>query len=157
MLFRSWLWNTSRDGDPTTPWAAVPLQHHSHREEVCPNIQPEPPLAQLEAIPSRLVSVTKEKRTTPSCTAFFQGVVESLLSSLNQCETCLSVREAIPLMDLTMNPTQLFTVPFVLEPSMKGKDCKHQLLCRFQRGAHLCVWVLLCLLTLSRDKAEVCP
>ena len=92
---------------------------------MCPNIQPEPPLAQLEAIPSRLVSVTKEKRTTPSCTAFFQGVVESLLSSLNQCETCLSVREAIPLMDLTMNPTQLFTVPFVLEPSMKGKDCKH--------------------------------
>jgi len=24
-----WLWSTTRDGDPTTPWAAVPMHHHS--------------------------------------------------------------------------------------------------------------------------------
>jgi len=30
----------------------VPLHHHYFREEIFPNIQPEPPLAQLEAITS---------------------------------------------------------------------------------------------------------
>jgi len=30
----------SRDDDPTTPWAAVPLHHHSFREEVVSNIPP---------------------------------------------------------------------------------------------------------------------
>ena len=35
---------------PPPPWVAVPLQHHSFREEMFPNIQPEPPLVQLKAI-----------------------------------------------------------------------------------------------------------
>ena len=34
-----WFWNTSRDGDTTTPRAAVPLRHRSFREEIFPNIQ----------------------------------------------------------------------------------------------------------------------
>jgi len=46
------LWDTSRDGDPTTPWAAVPLSHHSLGEGIVPNSQPEPPLAQRQAMPS---------------------------------------------------------------------------------------------------------
>ena len=36
-----WFWNTSRDGDPTTPRAAVPVPDCSFREEIVPNIQPE--------------------------------------------------------------------------------------------------------------------
>eukprot|EP00076_Gallus_gallus_P008310 XP_004936495.1 uncharacterized protein LOC101748431 [Gallus gallus] len=35
-----WLFNASRYSDPTTPWAAVPLHHHSFRE-FFPNTQPE--------------------------------------------------------------------------------------------------------------------
>jgi len=34
-----------QDGDPTTPWAAVPLPHCSLGEGIVPNSQPEPPLA----------------------------------------------------------------------------------------------------------------
>ena len=45
-----WFWSTSRDGDPTTPWAAVPLPDHSFTAEMFPNIQPEPLLGQLEAL-----------------------------------------------------------------------------------------------------------
>ena len=41
-------WNTSKDGDPTSPWAAVPLHHHSLGEEILPDIQSEPPLAQIQ-------------------------------------------------------------------------------------------------------------
>ena len=37
----AWLCNTSRDSDPTTTWAAVPVPHRSFGE-VFPNIQPEP-------------------------------------------------------------------------------------------------------------------
>ena len=40
-------WNTSRNGDSPHP---MPLQHHSSGEEIVPNIQPEPPSAQLKAI-----------------------------------------------------------------------------------------------------------
>ena len=40
-----WTWT------PPTPWAAVPL-HHSSLVEMFPNIQSEPPLAQLEVITS---------------------------------------------------------------------------------------------------------
>jgi len=42
-----WLRNTSRDGHPTTPWAAV---RHSFGVEFPPSIPPEPPLVQLKAI-----------------------------------------------------------------------------------------------------------
>ena len=39
------------DGDPTTPWAAVPLQRCSFGGEIVPHIQPEPPLVQLWPFP----------------------------------------------------------------------------------------------------------
>ena len=38
------------------PKQPIPAPDHSFREEIFPNIQPEPPLAQLEAIPSHPVS-----------------------------------------------------------------------------------------------------
>ena len=72
-----WLLNTSRDGDPTTPWAAVPLPHRSLGEGIVPNSQPEPPLAQRQAIPSRPTAVPWEQRPTPPHTASFQVVAES--------------------------------------------------------------------------------
>ena len=59
------LWDTSRDGDPTTPCATVPLPHRSLGEGIVPNSQPEPPLAQRQAIPPRPVALTWEKRLTP--------------------------------------------------------------------------------------------
>ena len=59
------LWDTSRDGDPTTPCATVPLPHRSLGEGIVPNSQPEPPLAQHQAIPPRPVALTWEKRLTP--------------------------------------------------------------------------------------------
>ena len=39
--------NTSMDGDPTAPRAAVPAHHCSSGGEAVPDIQPAPPLAQL--------------------------------------------------------------------------------------------------------------
>jgi len=48
---------------PPPPWAAVPLQHCSFGEEMFPNIQPDPFLAQREAITSRPVS---DQSTTSS-------------------------------------------------------------------------------------------
>jgi len=44
----------------------VPLSCCSSWEEIIPNIQPEPPLAQLEPIPFHLVAVTWEKRLSPT-------------------------------------------------------------------------------------------
>lgn len=70
------LWDTSRGGDPTTPWAAVPLPHRSLGEGIALNSQPEPPLAQRQAIPPRPMIVPWEQRLTPPHTASFQ-VVES--------------------------------------------------------------------------------
>ena len=51
-----------QDGDPTTPWAAVPLPHRSLGEGIAPNSQPEPPLAQRQAIPSCPMAVPWEQR-----------------------------------------------------------------------------------------------
>ena len=45
-----WLWNSFRDSDHTTPWAAVPVHYCSFGEERFPNIQPEHPLVQHEAV-----------------------------------------------------------------------------------------------------------
>ena len=47
----SWFWNTSRDGDPTVPLAAVPI-HHSFGEEIHPNNHPELPQVLIKAITS---------------------------------------------------------------------------------------------------------
>jgi len=44
--------NTSRDSDSPTPWAAC-ANGSPHLQSVILNNQPEPPLEQLEAIPSR--------------------------------------------------------------------------------------------------------
>ena len=60
------LWNTCRDGDPNTPWAAVPLHHHSFKEEMFPTTQPDPPLAQFEATTFHLLS-THRKETQSHC------------------------------------------------------------------------------------------
>jgi len=38
---------------PPPPWAAVSLHHHPFGEEICPNVQPELPLAKLKANTSR--------------------------------------------------------------------------------------------------------
>ena len=42
----------------------MPLHHHSFREEIPPSFQPEAPLAQAEAVPSRSITVNQEKRLT---------------------------------------------------------------------------------------------
>jgi len=42
----------------------VPVHHHSFREEISPNIQPEPPLVQLKAITSQPIAVPWEERPT---------------------------------------------------------------------------------------------
>ena len=68
-----------QDGDPTTPWAAVPLPHHSLGEGIVPNSQPEPPLAQRQAIPSRPTAVPWEQRPTPPHTASFHVLLTALL------------------------------------------------------------------------------
>ena len=46
----------------------IPVPDHPFREVVFPNVQPEPPLAQLEVLSLHLVLslVTREKRLTPS-------------------------------------------------------------------------------------------
>jgi len=44
----------------------MPMHHDSFGDETIPNIQPAPPLAQIEAIPSGPVAVTQEKRPIPS-------------------------------------------------------------------------------------------
>jgi len=72
-----WFLNTSRDGDPPTPWAAVPLPPRSLGKGIAPNSQPEPPLAQRQAIPSRPTAVPWEQRPTPPHTASFQVAAES--------------------------------------------------------------------------------
>ena len=60
------------------PGQAVPVFHHSFRDKIFPNIQPEPPLAQLEAIPSHPIASHLGEEANPQLTtASFQGVVES--------------------------------------------------------------------------------
>ena len=43
--------NTTRDGDCTTS-LGIPMSNHSFCEEIPPDVQPELPLVQLEAVPS---------------------------------------------------------------------------------------------------------
>ena len=54
--------DTCRDGDPTTPWAAVPVPDHSLGEEILFNTQPNPPLVQHGAIPSCPIGHFKDER-----------------------------------------------------------------------------------------------
>ena len=48
------------------PGQPIPVMDHSFGEEILPNIQPEPFLVQLEAVPSCPAAVTWEKRPTPT-------------------------------------------------------------------------------------------
>jgi len=51
---------------PPPPWAAVPMHYHSFGEYFFSNIQPEPPLIQLEAITPRTITVAWEKKLIPT-------------------------------------------------------------------------------------------
>jgi len=55
------------------PGYLFPVPHHSFWEEMFPNIQPEPPLAQLEVSPSCPIAVTWEKRPTPISPSLLSG------------------------------------------------------------------------------------
>ena len=72
--------NTSRVGDSPT-WATgkpIPVADHPFREVGFPNIQPEPSLEQLEAIPSSpITSHTREEADLQLTTTSLQVVIES--------------------------------------------------------------------------------
>jgi len=56
----------------------IPAPNHSFREEIFPNIQPEFPMAQLEAIPSTpFASYLGEEVNPHLTTTHFQVIVES--------------------------------------------------------------------------------
>lgn len=64
----------SMDGDPTT---AVPMPEHPSAEEIFPNIQPKPPLVQLETILSNPVTCCLgEEANSHLATISCQGAVE---------------------------------------------------------------------------------
>jgi len=63
---------------PALPWAASSMSHHSFWEGIFPNIQPEPPLAQLGAVLSHpIVSYVGEEADTHHTASSFQVTVES--------------------------------------------------------------------------------
>jgi len=70
-------WSTSRDGDPTTTWAVVPVHF---RAETFPDIQPDPPLAQLKAITSHhsRISIRMQSLTVKGVSASSQGASQPL-------------------------------------------------------------------------------
>ncbi|KAK4823572.1 hypothetical protein QYF61_003576 [Mycteria americana] len=69
--------NSSRDGDSTTSLGSL-FQCFPCSEEIFPNIQPEPPLVQLEAISScPIASYLGEETNTHLSTTSFQVVTES--------------------------------------------------------------------------------
>ncbi|XP_050829362.1 uncharacterized protein LOC127059503 [Serinus canaria] len=63
---------TSRDGDSKAPWA-LPRPDHPFHEEIPADVQPAPPLAHPEAVPSYPVIPWDQISNPPPC----QGVVES--------------------------------------------------------------------------------
>ena len=66
---------------PPHPWQSIPVPDHSFGGKVFPNIQPEPPLAQLEAIPSHpIASYLGEEADPCLTTTSFQAVVDSNVS-----------------------------------------------------------------------------
>ena len=59
-------------------WQPIPVPDLSFREKILPNIQPEPPLVQLEAITScPITSYRGAEADTHLATTSFQAVVES--------------------------------------------------------------------------------
>jgi len=60
------------------PGQPIPVHHHSFREEILPNIPPEPPLLHLEAITSSCITgYVEEEADSHLATFSFQGVTES--------------------------------------------------------------------------------
>ena len=63
---------------PPLPWQPIPSSDYSFRSEIFPNIQPEPPLAQLETILSSPITSYMGEEADPHLTIIsFQVVVES--------------------------------------------------------------------------------
>ena len=64
----------------------MPVHYHSFTEEIFPNTQPDPPVAQHEAITSHPVAVTWEQRLVPTSLQppirELQGAMRSSLSFL---------------------------------------------------------------------------
>ena len=64
------------------PGQPVPAPNHSFWKDICPNTQPEPPLAQLEAVPSSsITSYVGEEADPRLATTSFQVVVECYKAS----------------------------------------------------------------------------
>jgi len=76
--------NTTRLGDSTNSLGSpIPVPDHPFREVVFPNVQPEPSLAQLEAIPSSpITGYTREEAEPQLTTISLQVVIESNKVSL---------------------------------------------------------------------------
>ena len=56
------------------------MPHHSSGEEIFPNMQPESPMAQLEAIPSCPITSYMEEEADPHLsTTFLQAAITSSL------------------------------------------------------------------------------
>jgi len=71
------------------------MSHCSLKEEFFPNIQPEPPLAQLEAIPSCPVASYMGEEANPHLTTTsFQGIVES--SKFSSEPPLLQTKQPVP-------------------------------------------------------------
>ena len=65
------------------------MPDHPFREEIFPNIQPEPPLVQLDAIPSHpITSYVGEEATSHLATTSLQ--VGKVLSKKIECYYCIS-------------------------------------------------------------------
>ena len=72
------------------PGQPVPLPHRSYWEEILPNIQPEPHLMQLNTITSCPITVTWEKRPTPTSLQppFKSAVLVSEHQTTTRCVSC---------------------------------------------------------------------
>ena len=79
---------------PPLPWAAVPKHHHFFREEIFLNTQPEPPQAQVKAIPSH-----PGRKGGVNSKIGQWDVKISLQSSEFREPTPCSGRECVPLVD----------------------------------------------------------
>jgi len=60
---------------PPPPWQLFPAPDHSLREQLFPNVQPESPLVQLEAIPSSPVTIYMGVEANPQLTTTSLQVV----------------------------------------------------------------------------------
>jgi len=69
--------NTSRDRDSSTSLGSLRQYLNTLSEKFFPNIQPEPPLVQLEAFPSSFITGYAGEEAEPHLsTTFLQAVVD---------------------------------------------------------------------------------